>query len=766
MTSIPTTYSQRVPLPPAAPMAPPPAMSKAVTPGDIMGMLKQRMIWIIALSILFGGMAVGLFLLAYYKFPKYSAEGLIECISNQPKRFGELGDTSMAQDPFTRFVMSQSLFIKSFPILSTVLKDSEVRATNWFRSIPQGEHQTELERTLGCDPVRDTNYLQVRMSTGSASDPHVIVNTVIKVYIQEIRELAANQFRGELQDYTRELNMIKDQITKKNDEIKTARENLPPGEAALDRTRLGVGVSLRQLENEQQVVGELELQTAELRSLMEIYSRPDGPAVTPQDRLQVEQDPRVAQLDSQIFALEQEMNIILKRFGTSHREYQELAVRRDQARDQLEQVRANRLREMLEHKRDQIETAYANSQHALMAAKEKLQQTQARQTDIERKLGAYGLLLDELALLTQTQTRLEDYIREIDRIVRERDAVRVRQAVPAAQPRKRSFPSILLLPAMLVLAFAGAVGLSLGLELLDTSVKTPQDVTRHVNMAILGSIPDVNDEEVNIEHPESAVRDAPHAMITEAFRTVRSNLQFSAPADRMRSILVTSPKPEDGRTTVAANLAASLAIGGRRVLLVDANLRRPALHRVYPQVGAEGLTNILIGESTLSACVQKTDLANLDVIGSGPIPPNPAELLGSELCAKFVAEASAAYDHVIFDSAPVLLASDASMLATLVDGTILVYRARDNSRGVAQRARTLLEHVGAHLFGAVLNAAQVRRGGYFREQLRTFYEYRSEDEGAAGRRALPEANGAEANGAEASARDIFDDDDAEGGKKA
>lgn len=750
MTSIPTTITERVPLPAAAPAGPPPAagMSKTLTPADIVGMLKQRLVWIIVLSFLFGSMGVGLFLLAYFKFPTYKAEGLIECISNQPKPSFVLGEVQMQQDPYTRFVMSQALFIKSFPILSEVLKDNEVRNTKWFQKIPQGEHLSELERTLACDPIRDTNYVQVRMSTRDRGDPHKIVNTVMSVYLTQIKEQASSQFRQELQEYKRELNTVKDQIIKKNDEIKIFRTSLPPGEAA-DRNRLGQGVLVRQLEEDQKTVGQLELQTAELESLKDIYANPAGMAVTPEDRQQVEQDPRVAQLDQQVFALEQEMNIVLARFGKNHREYQDLMTRRDEALAQLENVRQARLQELLDLKRNQIETTYYNSQHALMKAKERLQMTQAQQADLERKLGDYTMLWSELDLLTETQTRLEEYIREIDRIVTERDAVRVRAAVQASPPRERSFPSLLLLPAVLVLAFAAAVGLSVGLELLDTSVKTPQDVTRHLSLPLLGSVPDINDEEVEIEHPESAVRSAPHAMITEAFRTIRGNLQFSAPPERMRALLVTSPKPEDGRTTVAANLAASLAIGGRRVLLVDANLRRPALHRVYPQIGAEGLTNVLIGESTFAASVHKTDLANLDVVGSGPIPPNPAELLNSENFSRFLADAIAAYDQVIFDSPPVLLASDASVIASQVDGSILVYRAKDNSRGVALRARTLLEHVGAHLFGAVLNAAQVRRGGYFREQLRTFYEYSGEDE-ERGTRALPgRAAGDAKNGADA-----------------
>jgi capsular exopolysaccharide synthesis family protein len=139
------------------------------------------------------------------------------------------------------------------------------------------------------------------------------------------------------------------------------------------------------------------------------------------------------------------------------------------------------------------------------------------------------------------------------------------------------------------------------------------------------------------------------------------------------------------------------------------------------------LSNILIGARRLEDLTAKTQLSNLDVLPSGSAPPNPTEQLGSPMMRQLIEAAVGNYDQVIIDAPPVLLASDASVLATMVNGVILVLRAKGNSRGVAQRAISLLTHVNAHLFGAVLNAAQVQRGGYFREQLRTFYEYQTEE---------------------------------------
>lgn len=223
-------------------------------------------------------------------------------------------------------------------------------------------------------------------------------------------------------------------------------------------------------------------------------------------------------------------------------------------------------------------------------------------------------------------------------------------------------------------------------------------------------------------------------MVAEAFRRIRTNLHFSAPAERQRSVVVTSPQPDDGKTTVACNLAFATAQAGRSVLLIDANLRRPALQSVFKGMGDSGLSNILVGEGTLAACVIKTDVPRLDVLGSGRIPPNPAELLGSPQWRALLAEANSRYDQVFIDAGPVLLTNESVLAATAADGVVLVIRAHRNSRGVARRACGLLSDVNAKVLGVVLNAARVTRGGYFREQLRHYYDYRPEEDALAPRK--------------------------------
>jgi capsular exopolysaccharide synthesis family protein len=391
--------------------------------------------------------------------------------------------------------------------------------------------------------------------------------------------------------------------------------------------------------------------------------------------------------------------------------------------EKLGQLEDQRLAELQVKNREDANTAYANTQHGLFQVEEQLRRTEAALADQEGLLFQYQQIEAEILENAERRLQLNNYITNLERIVRQRSAISVNIAQPATDPLQRSSPSFLLLPLSLFVAAAVALGAVLGLELMDKSVRTTQDIARFLGLPLLGVVPHTDDEEVAIERIETAARDAPRSMVAEAFRRIRTSLQFSAPALRRRTVLVTGSRPEAGTTSVACNLAVAVAQGGQRVLLVDANFRRPGVPRNFGSTHPQGLSNILVGDGSLETYVTGTNVARLDILAGGPAPPNPVELLGGEACRAFLQTAASTYDQVIVDAAPVLVASDALVLAPAVDGVILVVRAKESSRGASRRACNLLSEVGAHFFGAVLNAAQIARGGYFREQLRTYYEY-------------------------------------------
>ncbi len=205
----------------------------------------------------------------------------------------------------------------------------------------------------------------------------------------------------------------------------------------------------------------------------------------------------------------------------------------------------------------------------------------------------------------------------------------------------------------------------------------------------------------------------PKSPISEQYRTIRTNIQYASVDNDIKSLLVTSSGPSEGKSTTIANLAVVYAQTGKKVLLIDADLRKPTVHYTFRLDNLRGLSNILVGEHTLDETVNPSDVENLDVISCGPIPPNPSELLASRKMAAFIREATTAYDIVIFDTPPVLAVADAQILANVVDGSLLVVRSEHTELEAAQKAKEILEPAKAKLLGTVLNGREKKASNYY-----------------------------------------------------
>ncbi|PTL37373.1 CpsD/CapB family tyrosine-protein kinase [Alkalicoccus saliphilus] len=204
----------------------------------------------------------------------------------------------------------------------------------------------------------------------------------------------------------------------------------------------------------------------------------------------------------------------------------------------------------------------------------------------------------------------------------------------------------------------------------------------------------------------------PKSPVAEQYRTIRTNLQY-ATLDPARKIVVTSTAPSEGKSTTAANVATMLSQQDKRVLLIDADLRKPTTHYTFTLENHVGLTTMLIHQTKLDRTAQKTAVPYLDVLTSGPIPPKPAELLGSERMDWLLETAQEEYDYVVMDTPPILAVTDAQVLSTKSDGVILVAGSGSTKQDDAVKAKELLTNVSANILGVVLNKRQKKQGGYY-----------------------------------------------------
>lgn len=391
--------------------------------------------------------------------------------------------------------------------------------------------------------------------------------------------------------------------------------------------------------------------------------------------------------------------------------------RRTFVQNQLQNLEANIQAAEEEIVEEQARLDAANSARAI-------QQYQNNIAALQQKLGTYQ---STYASLLQTVQGGTNYLSIVE------------PAILPTQPISPQVMETVMLAAAIGLALA--VGGAFLIEFLDDTIKTPEDVTRVSELPTLGAIARMGgktyaDKLIAVRHPRSPV--------AEAYRALRTNIQFTSVDRPLRTLLITSSSPVEGKSVSLANLALVMAQAGRSVILVDADLRRPSQHKIFGLSNHHGLSNALLtpqpdpaeylneldlaslaplpapaddGESPI---LQPAGIGDLQIITCGPLPPNPADLLSSERMLALIEALKERADVVLFDTPPVLAVTDAVMLSTRVDGVLLVNDVGRTRRAAAARAVERLRQVDANLIGVVLNRLSPRRGGYYTHQY--YYE--------------------------------------------
>jgi capsular exopolysaccharide synthesis family protein len=374
----------------------------------------------------------------------------------------------------------------------------------------------------------------------------------------------------------------------------------------------------------------------------------------------------------------------------------------------------------------------------VVSMKKRYEQAQAREKSLiaaysqqHGKTTAQTKAEIDLAAMTQALTTDEQYLNTLLQKQRELSATsgdsgtNVSVATYSRLPHEPVGPARLrsIIVAFLLSLMAG-IGLAFLLDFLDDTVKSLDDIDRYIHLPALALIPAARTEKPRLGAGEAPAPQGPstalalvddvRSPIAEAYRHLRTSLLLSSAGNPPKTILITSSQPSEGKTTTAINTAFMLSQTGAEVLIIDCDLRRPRLHSNFNLSNARGLTNFLAGECPIEDVLQSTEKApNLKLLTSGPIPPNPAELLGSDEMRKLLAKLSERFAHIVVDSPPAISFTDASIISTFVDGVILVVHGGRSSRAVVRRARQQLLDVGAHIFGIVLNNVKAESSDYY-----------------------------------------------------
>jgi capsular exopolysaccharide synthesis family protein len=424
----------------------------------------------------------------------------------------------------------------------------------------------------------------------------------------------------------------------------------------------------------------------------------------------------IQKLRSDLADLQRQQAQLAERYGPRHAEMIKINTAIELADAKLK----NELSKTVESVKNEYQSALSE-ERSLQAA---LDAQKGEALSLNRKGIEFGVLQREADSNKQIYETLMQRTKDAG-ISSERRSSKIRVVDAAEVPRSAISPNV---QRSVTLSLVAGLSVSLGLvffvEYLDSRLKTPNDLKAHLGVPFLGLIPAVNRSK---DDASPLATGAGATSFSEAFKTVRTNVLFSTAEDGLRSLVVTSAGPGEGKSTCAANIAISLAQAGQRVLLVDADMRRPRVNEIFEIQQEPGLSNLLTGNAKATDAIQKSrTVVNLWLLPAGHIPPNPAELLSSPRFVDFLGALDDHFDWVVLDTPPVLVVADSMIVGNKATGVVFVVGADQTSRHAARNAVEQLEGANANVIGSVLNRANVQRhshyyASYYRKDYAKYY---------------------------------------------
>jgi succinoglycan biosynthesis transport protein ExoP len=540
-------------------------------------------------------------------------------------------------------------------------------------------------------PVRSSRLVDVSFTSADREFAARAVNVLAEEYVQQNLEFRLENTKKTLQWLTTEVGRQQSIVQQSERLLAEYREN----QNALSlEDRQNIVIS--RLNQVNDAVTRARTQRVQREALhRQISGAKDREAL-----VAIVQNPFVQNLKTRLSELQRERGRLLDRYGEKHPQVQQVTAQIGDAERQID-AEVNKTAQAI---RNEYEAALAE-ERSLSAD---LEAQKAAAMDLNRKGIDYSVLQREAESNRQVYESLLQREKEL-RVIANSRANNVRVLDHAEIPGGPFTPNVSRAWMMAILFGIGlGVAAAFAIDYLDDTVKTPEDVTWRLRLHFLGLVPKVRGE----RHPVLS-GPVPHDF-GEAFRALRTALVASNAGESTRVVAVTSAQPLEGKTTTAVNIALALAIGGARVLLIDADMRRPSLHKALRLPNDKGLSHLLSGDSRMREVVQRTGDPNLLVITAGKTPPNPSELLGSDRMKAFVQQLRVGpFDWVIIDTPPVLAVTDAVILAPLVSGVTFVIGAEMTRWRLAERAIETLQAGRPRTISAVLNRVDFDRNHYY-----------------------------------------------------
>jgi len=694
------------------------AAAGGFTGKDFLRVLRQRWLLILLSLLIFTSISVVATLIWLRFWPFYTASSLL--VVNPPKTTMMRGEQAvLSKEMMDRIMQTHAQSVQTEKVLTRAIDD--IRQTSWYDEASRGAGDViqDLSEEVRVSIVPQTTLLRVSMTGRNKEDITEIVNAVSEAAVEDTRIFANADRQSLIDKLVKERQNVEKIRSDRLDTIRTLHRRGIGGEAVEAQQTLTFKT--------QALVRQMTIVRSEYieaqKALAMVQEQTDEElADMPEVQQYLQFDPLLRQLENRASILEFELEAVKEKYKENHKIVKDLQTRLNLGKLFYERKRKEVLAKAISSLKMTRESMFLGLQASYLSLEDQVRENDTKLKTLQTLLTNLNQAMEEKGQADDSLVLLDARIMDLRLVQRgEQPLVMHRRA---RRPREVTMPKWpIMVPVGVLLGLIFGLGIAFLLEFMDTSIKAPSDISRKVDLPLLGMVPHLEDVEEDIEDLRVAFISNPNTIICEAFRQIRATLMFSGPAEQRRSILVTSPMPEDGRTSICMNLAHCIVSGGKKVLVVDANFRQPMIRKLFPMCPEGGLSSSLTGQADWRKLVNEIE-PNFHVMASGPIPPNPTELLGSDQMRQRLEEFYQEYDQVIFDSAPCLVVSDAVILSTIVDGTILVVRAGVNTYGIVQRSRDMISRMGSHILGVVLNGVRVTAGGYLRKSYETFYEYR------------------------------------------
>jgi capsular exopolysaccharide synthesis family protein len=651
--------------------------------------------------------------------PLYRASTKVLIERVEPYNLTMMSPYYSAYDP--EFYETQYQLIKSTSVAQKVV--NMLSLENTYESFFKDERISPAGRKSKADvladiissgivvsPVKNSKIVNISFMSTNPDFAALVANTVANAYIEEILEMRMSASRYSIEWMTKKAGQEKAKLEK-------SEQALQEYMRAQNIVTLQDKVALtpeKLTEINTQLI-KAETRRKELESL---YHAVKNLSANPRDAETiplVASDATIQSLRNQILKAEQNVEEFSKKYGKKH----PTMIKAEEELKVLQQKRDQEIRRVIGSIKNEYELAKSNETNLqrMMAG------TKAEALDLNEKFIQYGVLTREVETNRQLYDALIKRMKE-QSVTEEIQTVNVWVVEKAEKPefpiKPRKTLNILL---GIIVGIFGGIGLAFFIDYLDNTIKSPEDVETRLGVPVLGVVPLLETKEENIEE---IILKEPQSVYSESYKTIRTAVLLSSATKPPRNILLTSMGPDEGKTVTSVNLAITIARSGYSVLLVDSDLRKPRIHTIFRLNNLSGLSTYLAGATSDIETVFKRPLSNLSVIPSGPVPPNPSELLGSGKMLELVELLSEKFDVVIWDSAPLMTVTDSLILSKIFDGVIIVIKAGKTTYEVVDMGLKLLQgrretDKKSRVFGVVINGFDIKKSDQYYYQYYNYY---------------------------------------------